>query len=214
MPTFTLATSRTVCNPVRPQQWNVSIRGGDDFRLVLTVYEDDDGTLADVTGAASRLYLRRDGRGPWVLWDYGACFLDGPRGADWPGDGYGRGYGSAGVPSGTVMDGPAGRIDFAMPGTVTADLCGRYLLLVQVVLADGGMTQVEGILQARRGGPVVPALLPPVVVPPVVIPPALLFGIGALDPAIGEPGIGIFDDIGLLPAARPGQGTLGQFRLG
>ena len=211
MPTFTLATSRTVLNPVRAQEWNVSIRRGDDVRIALTVYDDDGGLPTDVTGAQARLYLRSDGYGERILWDYGRGWISNASVLDCGTDQI--------IRDGLVTVGLLGRIDFSLAAADTTTLHGRYRMLLQVVLFDGSTTQVEGILQMRAGGAVIsPATLP-----------LGVFGIGAFNPAIGGPGLGLFDNIGLLPdviitppiIVPPvgsqfilGQAILGQFKLG
>ncbi|MGD0108364.1 MAG: hypothetical protein ABSC06_30645 [Rhodopila sp.] len=71
MGTNYLGTSRVVRNPVRVQQWNASIRAGDDFKLALTVYADDNGTPAIVAGSVSQILLWPDERGYPHSGDYG-----------------------------------------------------------------------------------------------------------------------------------------------
>ena len=206
MPTFSISTSRTVLNPVRAQEWNVSIRRGDDFAIALTVYDDDGATPLEVYGAESRLYLRPDGCSERLHWDYGRGWLGDSGYADLPVDTI--------VRDGTVVIGSYGRIDFVLAAAETVALMGRYRLLLQVALTDGRMTQVEGFLQTRAGGAVGASL---------ALQPAA-FGIGAMNPPIGGPGFGLFDNIGLLSSvvvippvvgqAILGQAVLGQFRLG
>ena len=196
MPTYSLSTSRTVLNPITAQVWNVSIRRGDDVTIALTVYEDDSATPLDVSAARSRLYLRPDGYSERFHWDYG-------RG--WLGD---AGYPDCGadmvMQDGLAVPSALGRINFVLTAGQTLLLHGRYRMLLQVALNDGSVPTVEGILQLRAGGAVTPAAMLP----------SAVFGIGALDPPLGAPGIGIFDNVALLPTALPGQGVLGQFRLG
>jgi hypothetical protein len=145
MGAFTLSTSRFVRNPVRCQQWNASMRCGDDFNLAVTVYADDEGTLDNLTGSASQLALFRDTASPF---DHG-----------WGGFGYGCDYGWGWfterrqplvlVP-GVLADTP-GLVTFAIPAATTVAFCGRYRLTLQIAGADGCYTQIEGILQVRAG---------------------------------------------------------------
>jgi len=143
MPTLRLATSRQTRNPVRVQQWNASIRAGDDLKLALTVYNDDSGTLAPVAGSFARLSLFADHRGGIAASpDYGLGWFTG----------------------GSVIGGPLlavdgivvsaslpGRINFYMPGATTRGLWwGRYRLAIQVDLYDGESSAVEGVMQVRE----------------------------------------------------------------
>lgn len=145
MGTFHLATSRVSRNPVRCQQWNASIRGGDDFKLAMTVYQDDAGTPAQVSLSHSRLTLQSDIRWP----------------AGMSGD-YGWGWATGGSPIPFAAGGTAlqqtdgfvtpvrdGGINFALPGTATQGMWGRYRLTIEVDMLDGDFSQVEGILQVR-----------------------------------------------------------------
>jgi hypothetical protein len=144
MSTFHLATSRQQRNPVRVQQWNGSLRAGDDLKLALTCYTDDLGTLVDLNNARSQLALYYDERG----------------GPGW-GDGYCCDYGwgwftiprtpaqtVAGYSAGTLWP---GQTNFYLPPLTTQTLRGRYKLLLELDLQDGTSTQVEGILQMRGG---------------------------------------------------------------
>lgn len=146
MGTLTLATSRHARNPVRVQQWNASIRAGDDFKLALTVYADDVGTPAVAVGSESRLVLWPDQeRGYYCTPDYGLGWFTG---GSLIGSAISPAQIVAGVPVGA---GAPGRINFAMSATITASLCrGRYRLALQVNLPDGDFTQIEGILQVRE----------------------------------------------------------------
>jgi hypothetical protein len=140
-------------SPIRLQQWNCSIRSGDDFKLAVTVYQDNTGALCDVTNSQSRLVLKpeRD-RAGWNGWGWaggGSCGYDG-----WD---YGLGYitldgGMTITAPGYVAIGSAGRLNFALQGSQTQCMRhGRYLLSVQIDLADGEYSQVEGVLQVREG---------------------------------------------------------------
>jgi hypothetical protein len=150
---FQLATSRQSHNPVRVQQWNASIRAGDDFILALTVYQDDVGTLAVLDDACARLSL----------------FAETPHGwGDGDGCGYGYGYGygygwdygwdwpvSSRMPVavivGVAVPGAVGQFGFFMPGFATARLHGRCRFVLEVDNDDGRFSQVEGIIQVRGG---------------------------------------------------------------
>lgn len=219
MPIFPISTSRTVLNPVRVQEWNVSIRRGDDFAIALTVYDDDGLTPAEVYGAESRLYLRPDGCGERLHWDYGRGWIGDSGYSDSPVDMITR--------DGVVLIGSYGRIDFVLTAAETVALMGRYRLLLQVALPSGRTTQIEGILQTRAGGASMAALAA------LALPPEA-FGIGAFNPPLGGPGFGLFDNVGFFstggggpPIITPpiivppvagqailGQAVLGQFRLG
>lgn len=138
---YRLSTVRQQDNPVRVQTWNGSFRAGDDFKMAVTVYGDDNGTLAITDGSRSRLALFADDR---------------PRG------GYAHDYGwgwstlsaqPARTIEGYAVEGQPGRINFAIPASETGDLCGRYRLALQVDLFDGLYTEVEGVLQVRLGAP-------------------------------------------------------------
>lgn len=143
MGTFYLSTSRYVRNPVRVQTWNASIRAGDDFKLALTLYADDDGTPAIVLGSNSLFALWPDDHTYPHSWDYGLGSYTG--GTTIPGPG---------IPiikdPGFVTTSRPGGINFSISGGVTAGLVhGRYRLAIVVDLPDGSFTQVEGILQVR-----------------------------------------------------------------
>jgi hypothetical protein len=160
MGAFTLSTSRYVRNPVRVQQWNASMRCGDDFNLALTVYEDDEGTLANLAAATARLPLFRDAASPF---DHGWGF------------GYGCDYGWGWftlrwqpevVVAGVLVLATPGLVTFNIPAASTVCFFGRYRLALQVENTDGFYSQVEGVLQVRAGlgaGLAVP--VPPVMPP-------------------------------------------------
>ena len=142
MPAFQLATSRMSFNPVRVQQWNVSIRAGDDFSLALSCYDDDDGTVTDLTGSASALALFRDDASyDGHAWGYGCD--------------YGWGWFTLRRQPEAVIAGvnavTPGLINFVIPAATTAGFWGRYRIALQVGTSEGLYTQVEGILQTRRG---------------------------------------------------------------
>ena len=143
MPILRLATGRETRNPVRVQQYNATIRAGDDLKLALTVYADDVGTPAQVVGSRSQLALRPDDRGAFGhSWDYGLGW--------WTGATYSPGF-PAQLVAGFATPVRPGGINFAMPAATTACLVyGRYRLNVQVDLPDGEYCQVEGILQVRE----------------------------------------------------------------
>jgi hypothetical protein len=145
MGAFALSTSRFVRNPVRCQQWNASMRRGDDFKLAVTVYADDIGTPDDLTGAAAQLALFRDS----------ASLIDRP----W-GFGYGTDYGwgwftlarkAEVVVAGVLVLATPGLVTFAIPAVTTSALFGRYRHTLQIEGSDGIYTQIEGILQVRAG---------------------------------------------------------------
>lgn len=143
MATFYVGTSRVNRNPVRVQTWNASIRGGDDFKLAVTLYGDDSGTPAIVTGSNSLLVLRRECNVPHS-WDYGLGWATG--GSAIPG------YPGACLQSpGFVTTVRAGGINFSLSQAQTAQLFGRYHLMVLVDLPDGSFTQFEGIIDVRGG---------------------------------------------------------------
>jgi len=158
MPTHRLATMRDERTPVRVQQWNATMRAGDDFKLALTVYTDDTGVPAEVTGSRSRLALWPDERRGFMNSpDYGWGW--------WTGATFGPGS-PAQLIAGFVTTIRPGGINFAMPGSTTSTLVyGRYRLSVQVDLPDGEFSQVEGILQIREAwarpglGHIVPLLV-------------------------------------------------------
>jgi hypothetical protein len=144
------------------------MRAGDDFKLALTVYTDDSGTVAQVAGSRSQIALWPDRRGPHS-WDYGLGWLSGAT--------HGPGFPAQFVP-GVVTPVRAGGINFSMSGSVTSALChGRYRLSVQIDLYDGEFCMVEGILQVRerweRPGlghvPLTAAQLAALVPPPVLV---------------------------------------------
>lgn len=149
MPLLRVATSRVTRSPVRVQQWNATIRAGDDVKLALTVYADDTGTPSVMDGSFSRLSLWPDERRGYDRTpDYGLSWYTGGTVIGRPGtsalqvDGYVPDIGGIPFP---------GRINFFIPGTTSAGLfCGRYRLCIQVDLADGEYSQVEGILQVRE----------------------------------------------------------------
>lgn len=141
-----LATLRQTGLELRCQQWNASIRAGDDFNLVLTVYADDGGALLDVNNAVASLMLTRDGQYPgWGTCDYGAGWWTTQANPD---------VRLAGV---LATDTTTGQITFAMPGgvlgAVNGGMCGvtRYRLAIQIDMRDGEYTQIEGVLQVRPG---------------------------------------------------------------
>jgi hypothetical protein len=143
---LTLATSRHTRNPVRVQQWNASIRAGDDFKLALTVYADDAGTPVNAVGSQSQLIIRPDQeRGYYCTPDYGLGWFTG-------GSLIGSAISPTQIITGVVVGISApGQINFAMASTITASLRrGRYRLALQVDLPDGDWTQIEGILQVRE----------------------------------------------------------------
>lgn len=143
MPTHRLATMRDERNPVRVQQWNATMRAGDDFKLALTVYADDSGVASVVAGSRSQLALWPDERRGFMNSpDYGWGW--------WTGATFGPGF-PAQIVAGFVTTVRPGGINFAMPGSTTSMLVyGRYRLSVQIDLPDGEFSQVEGILQVRE----------------------------------------------------------------
>lgn len=142
MATFRVSTSREMRTPVRAQIWNASIRSGDDFKLAITLYSDDDGTPAIVDGAYALLSLWHDDGWYPHSCDYGLGWATG--GTAIPG------VGAAMMQSsGYVTPVRAGGINFSLTGTQTATLFGRYRLVVMVDLPDGSFTQFEGVLQIR-----------------------------------------------------------------
>jgi hypothetical protein len=155
MATFRLATTRRVRDPVRVQEWDASIAAGDDFKIALTVYGDDSGVAADVTGSRSRLalwpedYLQRHGRSS----DYGASAYTG--GSDIPSP-----HLTTCSVDGSVTTIRAGGVNFLVPSAVTSRMRRRYRMALSVDLADGSFCQVEGVLQLRHhvGHHVVPAV--------------------------------------------------------
>jgi hypothetical protein len=147
MGAFALSTSRVVRNPVRCQQWNASMRCGDDFNLAVTVYADDIGTLDNLTGASAMLALFRDDASPLDHHGWGAF-------------GYGYDYGLGWFTArrqplvlvpGVLASPTLGRVTFAIPAATTSALFGRYRLELQIAGADGCYTQIEGVLQVRAG---------------------------------------------------------------
>lgn len=143
MPILRLATRRETRNPVRVQQWNATMRAGDDFKLALTVYGDDSGSPSVVLGSRSQLVLWPDDR-RYTLnsWDYGLGWFTGAT--------YGPGFPSV-IVAGFTTPMRGGGINFALPAATTVNLiCGRYRLSVQIDLPDGEFSQVEGILQVRE----------------------------------------------------------------
>jgi hypothetical protein len=147
--TFRVATSRQQRNPVRVQEWNGSLRAGDDLKLALTVYADDLGTLAAVPGSRSQLALYYDER-RGSMW-----------GNSWGSGGYCCDYGwdwftyprtpvqvAAGYVAGSAWP---GQVNFYLPPDTTKTLTGRYRMLLELDMDDGTATQIEGILQVRGG---------------------------------------------------------------
>lgn len=135
MATHRLATGRAVGSPVRRQQWSVSARAGDDFRLALTIY-DEAGQPAVVRGSRSRLTLVPD--------------VDGPGGGDY-GHAFRRSARVASKIEGYLAAHRPGGVNFVLTAAQTAGLdVGRYRLGVHVDLIDGAFTQIEGILQVRE----------------------------------------------------------------
>lgn len=141
MSVFRVATSREIRSPVRPQIWNASIRAGEDFKLAITLYSDDDGTPAIVDGSYSLLSLWHEDHYLHSC-DYGLGWATG--GTAIPG------IGAASIQSaGYATTVRAGGINFSLTGTQTAAMFGRYRLVVLVDLPDGSFSQFEGVLQIR-----------------------------------------------------------------
>jgi hypothetical protein len=141
MSTFRIATSREMRSPVRVQEWNASIRAGDDFKLASTIYGDDDGSPAVVTNSHSLLALWHEGHHPHS-WDYGLGW--------WTGGSPIPGVGAPMIQSpGFVTSVRQGGINFSLSGTQTATLWGRYRLVMLIDLPDGSFTQFEGYIQVR-----------------------------------------------------------------
>jgi hypothetical protein len=143
--TFHVATSRQQRNPVRVQEWNGTLRAGDDLKLALTCYTDDNGTLADLTSSRSQLalyYDERHGHG-WgsggYCCDYGWGWFTYPRTPVQTTPGYAAGSAWP------------GQVNFYLPPDTTKTLMGRYRMLLELDMADGTSSQVEGILQMRGG---------------------------------------------------------------
>lgn len=143
MPILRLATLRETRNPVRVQTWNATMRAGDDFKLALTVLNDDTGTPAVVLGSRSQLVLWPDSHhGAWNSWDYGLGW--------WTGATFGPGFPQQICVGFTTPVRPGG-INFPIPSYETTNLqYGRYRLAIQVDLQDGEFCMVEGILQVRE----------------------------------------------------------------
>jgi hypothetical protein len=147
--TFHVATSRQQRSPVRVQEWNGSLRAGDDLKLALTCYTDDLGTLAAVPGSRSQLALYYDERhGPawgnmWgsggYAWDYGWGWFTYPRTPVQV---------AAGYVAGSAWP---GQVNFYLPPDTTKTLMGRYRMLLELDMDDGSTTQIEGVLQVRGG---------------------------------------------------------------
>lgn len=150
MATFRVSTSREMRSPVRIQEWNATLRSGDDFKLAVTLYADDDGTAAQAIGSNSLLVLWHEGHHPHS-WDYGLGWATG--GSAIPG------VGAPMIQSpGFVTPVRPGGLNFSLSQQQTASLWGRYRLVVLVDLPDGSFTAFEGVLQIRgtrtnRGAP-------------------------------------------------------------
>lgn len=144
MATFHLSTLRQVRDPVRVPEWNASIAAGDDFKLALTVYADDAGAAADVTGSRSRLALWPD--------DYPS---DGARSRDYDAAWWTGGsliptvFGRQLQIDGAVTSVRAGGLNFHVSSSTTSRMHRRYRLIISVDLADGSFCQTSGVLQLR-----------------------------------------------------------------
>lgn len=142
--TFHVATSRQQRTPVRVQEWAGTLRAGDDLKLAMTLYADDNGTLADLNNARSQLALYYDERngpgwGDGYCCDYGWGWFTVPRTPVQVVAGY------------TAGSAWPGQTNFFIPQLATQTLRGRYKMLLELDLQDGTSTQVEGILQMRGG---------------------------------------------------------------
>jgi hypothetical protein len=143
MGTNYLATSRVVRNPVRVQQWNATLRAGDDFKLALTVYSDDLGTPAQVASSVSQILLWPDQQGYPHSCDYGLAWATG--GSPIPGP-----AGGVRQIAGFTTPVRPGGINFSLAAADTLAFSGRYHLAIQIELPDGAYSEVEGILQIRN----------------------------------------------------------------
>lgn len=143
MGTQYLSTSRVSRTPVRVQQWNASMRAGDDFKLALTIFNDDFGTPAQVGSSVSQILLWPDEQGYPHSCDYAFAWATG--GSPIPGP-----IGWIRQVVGFTTPLRQGGINFALPAANTTSLLGRYHLAIQVDLPDGTYSQVEGVLQVRQ----------------------------------------------------------------
>jgi len=210
----------TRASPLRMPVRNLAMSRGDDVTLALTIF-DTAGTPFDLSHAVLTATVLHAGASPvgygWgAHCDYGRAWLTEPHRVLWQA-------------TATWIDPFLGTAQVTMPREVTECWSGRYELLLSLDGAGGGAVIARGLLDVR-GGIVLPRLPAGLLLDGIgALDPALggpgigLFdnvgldpqlGIGTSDPAIGGPGIGLFDNIALLPTAILGQGTLGQFRLG
>ncbi len=131
-----LSVIRARRSPVRSPQWNVSIRAGEDFKLALTVFQNEQGVPSNTYCCVSQLALI-------------------PLDRHWRSCDYGLGWASyAGSPAivikgvGVPEIGP-GRVNFSMDSYQTSALFGSYRLVISVDLIDGDFIEAEGVFQVR-----------------------------------------------------------------
>lgn len=141
MPIFRVASPRQGDSPVRVQSWQGTMRAGDDFKLAFTLVDDDGQTPLDVTGSRSRLSLfATDRRRGWTPdygmgWETTSLTMSRPEVAI----------------DGDVVDGPNGRINFRVTGSLTGQYFGRYNAFIEIDQPDGGWTELDGTVQVRPG---------------------------------------------------------------
>lgn len=136
MGTLYLGTSRRVRNPVRAQNWNCSIAAGEDFKLALTLYDDDAGTPTLVRSSRSQITIIPDEERNNFTFDYGLGWST-------------TQHRIIAIPGYVVYPAAPGRINFYMPARQTACLPGRYKLSLFVDLEDGEYLELQGVLQVR-----------------------------------------------------------------
>lgn len=172
-----LTTVRRQRSPVRVQEWNVSVRAGEDFKLALTVLADDTGDPVPVLAQVTEPERITGGIGEFII---GVSAIGGTvipastrrleisraRMAFWPepwrggtSPDYGMGwYSGASFGHGAdvrAIEGRAtpvreGGVNFQMTASTMAGLWhGRYRFDITIDLADGDFCQIEGVFQVR-----------------------------------------------------------------
>lgn len=122
--TVPLSLVRTRRSNLHRQRRDMAITAGDDIALSLTLYErDTDQSPMNIAGAAATLSILDDDTGATIA-----------------------------TAAGAVVSASAGRMDIPLLAALTADLSGRYGVVVQIDFASGPSTIMHGVMVIYEGG--------------------------------------------------------------
>lgn len=121
--TIPLAFARQRRSPLVRNRRDLVATAGDDFALALTIYESESAAgPANITGAAAQLSIMEDDGGYVV-----------------------------GTADGVIVSASGGRMNIPVPASLTAELRGRYRLIIQLDFDSGVSAQVHGAINIEPG---------------------------------------------------------------